>query len=39
MIEIHNPPQQLSPRFAVCINNTDYPASLERHIIACSREN
>jgi hypothetical protein len=26
-------PQQLSPRFAVCINNTDYPASLERHKI------
>ena len=22
-----------SPRFAVCINNTDYPASLERHKI------
>ena len=25
--------QKLSPRFAVCIDNTDYPASLERHKI------
>lgn len=29
MTNIFNP----SPRFAVCINNTDYPASLERHKI------
>lgn len=25
--------QKSSPHFAVCINNTDYPASLERHKI------
>lgn len=23
--------QDTSPRFAICLNNTDYPASLERH--------
>jgi hypothetical protein len=26
-------PENTSPRFAVCINNTDYPASLELHKI------
>ena len=26
-------PQQPSPRFAVCIDNTDYSASLEQHKI------
>ena len=24
-------PQDMTPRFAICLNNTDYPASLERH--------
>ncbi len=23
--------QDTAPRFAICLNNTDYPASLERH--------
>jgi len=26
-------PENMPPRFAVCINNTDYPASLELHKI------
>jgi hypothetical protein len=28
-----NHANQTRPRFAVCINNTEYPASLERHKI------
>jgi hypothetical protein len=24
-------PKDTTPRFAICLNNTDYPASLERH--------
>ena len=27
------PSEKLQPQFAVCINNTDYPASLELHKI------